>query len=58
MSKSSKSIAAYVRVSTKGQKTESQEHEIRSWMKNNGYELRAVVAANVIRGATYGEQKL
>ena len=42
MSKSSKAIAAYVRVSTKGQKTDGQEQEIRSWMKNNGYDLRQV----------------
>lgn len=37
-----KTVAAYVRVSTKGQKTDSQEQEIKSWLRNNGYDLRQV----------------
>ncbi len=37
-----KSIAAYVRVSTRGQKTDSQEQEIAAWLKNNGYDGRQV----------------
>jgi DNA invertase Pin-like site-specific DNA recombinase len=37
-----KQIAAYVRVSTRGQKTDSQEQEIGAWMKNNGYDARQV----------------
>ena len=36
------SIAAYVRVSTKHQKTDSQEQEIRTWLGNNGYDLSQV----------------
>ena len=35
-------IAAYVRVSTKHQKTDSQEQEIRTWLGNNGYDLSQV----------------
>ena len=35
-------IAAYVRVSTKHQKTDSQEQEIRIWLENNGYDLSQV----------------
>ena len=35
-------IAAYVRVSTKHQKTDSQEQEIRIWLGNNGYDLSQV----------------
>lgn len=37
-----KNIAAYVRVSSKGQRTDSQEQEIRRWLKANGYDLRQV----------------
>jgi len=37
-----KSVAAYVRVSTKGQKTDSQEQEIAAWLRNNGYDGRQV----------------
>ena len=37
-----KSVAAYVRVSTKGQNTDSQEQEIKAWLRNNGYDLRHV----------------
>ncbi|MFH1921449.1 MAG: recombinase family protein [Planctomycetota bacterium] len=37
-----KSIAAYVRVSSKGQKTDSQEAELRKWLRANGYDLRQV----------------
>jgi DNA invertase Pin-like site-specific DNA recombinase len=37
-----KTIAAYVRVSTRGQKTDSQEQEIAAWLKNNGYDGRQV----------------
>jgi len=37
-----KSIAAYLRVSTKQQRTDSQEDEIRVWLKANGYDLRQV----------------
>ncbi|MFH1918495.1 MAG: recombinase family protein [Planctomycetota bacterium] len=37
-----RSIAAYVRVSSKGQKTDSQEAELRKWLRANGYDLRQV----------------
>jgi DNA invertase Pin-like site-specific DNA recombinase len=36
------SVAAYVRVSTRGQKTDGQEQEIASWLRNNGYDIRQV----------------
>lgn len=35
-------IAAYVRVSTRGQKTDGQEQELRAWFKQNGFDLRQV----------------
>ena len=38
----SKYIAAYIRVSSKGQRTDSQESELRKWLKANGYDLRQV----------------
>jgi DNA invertase Pin-like site-specific DNA recombinase len=37
-----KTIAAYVRVSSRGQNTASQEQEITAWLKNNGYDLGQV----------------
>lgn len=37
-----KSIAAYVRVSSKSQSTDSQEQELRTWLQANGYDLRQV----------------
>ena len=37
-----KSVACYVRVSTKGQNTDSQEQELTAWLKSNGYDLRQV----------------
>ena len=37
-----KKVACYVRVSSKGQKTDSQELEIRSWLKSAGYNLKQV----------------
>ncbi len=37
-----KTIAAYIRVSTKGQKTDSQEQELKAWFKSNGYDLGQV----------------
>ena len=37
-----KKIACYLRVSTKGQKTDSQEQEIRSWLKSAGFNLKQV----------------
>lgn len=37
-----KSVAVYVRVSTKGQNTDSQEQEITAWLRNNGYDLSNV----------------
>lgn len=37
-----KSIGVYMRVSTKGQKTDSQEQELTTWLRNNGYDLRQV----------------
>jgi DNA invertase Pin-like site-specific DNA recombinase len=37
-----KTIAAYVRVSTKGQNPASQEQEIAAWLRNNGYDLEQV----------------
>lgn len=37
-----KSIGVYVRVSTKGQNTDSQEQELTAWLRNNGYDLSQV----------------
>lgn len=37
-----KSIAAYVRVSSRSQRHDSQEQELRQWLQNNGYDLRQV----------------
>jgi len=37
-----KTIGVYVRVSTKGQNTDSQEQELTAWLTNNGYDLRQV----------------
>lgn len=37
-----KTIAAYLRVSTKQQKTDSQEQELEAWLAANGYDLSQV----------------
>src|SRR4051812_21363674 len=37
-----KSIAAYVRVSSRSQNTASQEHEIMNWLVSNGYDPKQV----------------
>lgn len=37
-----KPIAAYIRVSTKGQRTDSQEQELQAWFSANGYDLSQV----------------
>lgn len=37
-----KTIAALVRVSTRGQNTDSQEQEITAWLQSNGYDLSQV----------------
>jgi DNA invertase Pin-like site-specific DNA recombinase len=37
-----KTVAAYVRVSSKGQNTDSQEQELTAWLRNNGYDLSQV----------------
>jgi DNA invertase Pin-like site-specific DNA recombinase len=37
-----KTIAAYVRVSSRGQNTDSQVQEITAWLQNNGYDLTQV----------------
>lgn len=37
-----KTVAVYVRVSTKGQNTDSQEQELSAWLRNNSYDLSQV----------------
>jgi DNA invertase Pin-like site-specific DNA recombinase len=37
-----KTVGMYVRVSTKGQNTDSQEQELTAWLRNNGYDLSNV----------------